>query len=212
MFKSKLKFNWLILISLFSTLFLTPAFSQMMPATAQLKVTGKSSFIVINGENSTNETKLVSPARISVPAGTKAIIKLNKAGIIELFEGTATNITFTETTVTVDLSEGRMRINSFPNTDFNIKTDDGIIINDKSQDAIFETEIVGGATGVNTDVGLVKVNGVPLKAGEFWTADPKLKSKFEAIKNKKTNKRSSYSLLKVALFGAVGAGAVTVIV
>ena len=220
MLKSKITAKTFLLAAVLSILFLSvaPVFSQTAQPTAQLNVTGKSAdgkdpFIKVNGENSPNESRLISPADISVPAETSAVVSLGKAGQIELSPGTMARITFTENAVTVDLSGGRLRVSSPATADFNVKTADGIIVNDKSGDAVFVTEIIGGATGVNTETGIANVNGVPLSAGNVWTSDPKLKAKFLASmkKNKRFKKNSGRSYLRAALFGAAGFAAIVLI-
>ena len=136
------------------------------------------------------------------------MISLGKAGQIELSPGTRVNLTFTDNAVTADLTEGRLRITSASDANFSIKTTDGIIANDKSRNTVFVTEIIGGATGVNTETGIALVNGAPVRAGEVWTSDPKLKSKFLAKSGRqtKTKRSSGKTFLRYALFGAAGAG------
>lgn len=194
-------------------LFASPGFSQMTATPARLSVMGKGAggappFITVNGANSANESSLMSPASISVPADTTAIVNLGKAGQIELAPGTTINLTFTDNAVTVDLSGGRLRVSSSASADFNVKTADGIIVNDRSGDAVFVAEIVGGATGVNTETGIAKVNGVPLSAGKVWTSDPKLKDKFIAstAKGKAIKKNSGRKLWRYAAAAAAGIG------
>lgn len=200
-------------ISFALCLFAPSGFSQVPEATARLSVMGNGSegmkpFISVNGANSANESSLMSPASISVPAGTTAVINLGKAGQIELAPGTMISLTFTDDVVTVDLRDGRLRISSSANADFNVKTADGIIINDRSGDAVFVTEVVGGATGVNTEIGIAKVNGVALSAGKVWTSDPKLKDKFLAsnAKKKATKSNSGKKLWRYVAAAAAGIG------
>ena len=215
MFKSKTIFRAFSLAGIFFALclFVSPAFSQMTAATARLSVMGKESkgmkpFITVNGANSLNESSLMSPASISVPADTTAVVNLGKAGQIELSPGTMISLTFTDNAVTIDLSGGRLRVTSPASADFNVKTADGIIINDRRGDAVFVAEVVGGATGVNTETGIAKVNGVPLAAGKVWTSDPKLKDKFIAstAKGKAIKSNSGRGFWRYAVAAAAGVG------
>ncbi len=222
MLKSKIFVKSFSCAAVFAALFFSAtasAFGQTaQAATAQLNVTGsgadgKTASITVNGADSLNESRLMSPADISVPAETSAVVNLGKAGQIELSPGTTARITFTDNAVTVDLSGGRMRVTSPSTANFNVKTADGVIMNDKSGDAVFITEIIGGATGVNTEVGIANVNGVPLKAGGVWTSDPKLKAKFLASngKGKRFKKNSGKSYLRAALGGAAVFGGILLI-
>lgn len=213
MLKSQLtgKLLSLVLTFSFAAASLTPVFSQTsQTAIAELTVNGrqtegKAPTILINGSNSANGSRLAFPAQISVPAETSAIVSFGKAGKLELAPGTMANIAYSETGVSVDLSEGRLLVSSAAESVFNIKTVDGIIANDKSRETIFITEIVGGATGVNTETGTALVNGVPVRAGEVWTADPSKKFSFASpAKTKKSSRKSKFWL--VALGAAIGAG------
>lgn len=207
-------------VSVFSMLTLCSinAFSQMEQTTAQLNVTGKTMeggatpFITVNGQNSLNDSRLMSPAAVTVPAETTAVINLGNAGQIELSPGTVANITFNGNAVVVSLTGGRLRATSPANADFKVETADGIILNDKTQQTIFIAEIIGGATGVSTETGIAKVNGVPLKAGKVWTSDPKLKSKFLAANstNKRigSNKKRTFWRYAIASAAGVGVGAI----
>lgn len=219
MFKIKFVSGFFSLIGVFSLIFVSsaPAFSQIsQDLTAQLTVTGKSTSgkspsISINGANSVSGSSLDFPAQISVPAETMAIVSFGKAGKLELSPGTVANIAFKETGINIDLSDGRLLVTSAPQYVFNIKTVDGIIANDKTRNTIFITEIVGGATGVNTETGTALVNGVPVRAGEVWTADPSKKWSFaNASKIKKTSRKRLFWLVTIG--AAIGAGVAVVAV
>ena len=215
MLKSKIAAKFLSAVSIFSMLavFSRHVFSQMEQATAQLNVTGgeaggKAPFVTINGENSINDSRLMSPAAVMVPAATTAVINLGKAGQVELAPGTVANITFNGNSAVINLTGGRLRATSPADADFKVETADGIILTDKNQETVFIAEIIGGATGVSTETGIAKVNGVPLKAGKVWTSDPKLKAKFLASmgKNKRIKNNKGNAFLRYALFGAAGVG------
>ena len=205
-----------------------PVFSQALPSImAQLAVSGKSlagqtPFITINGQNSVDGSSLVSPAQISVPSATTAVIDFGKAGKMELASGTSMSLTFDTTGVSVELREGRLQITSAPEFVFNVKTIDGTIANDPRGKSAFLTEIVGGATGVSTATGIALVNGVPVRAGKAWTADPAKKAlltkKALAAKSPKTTasgttKSSHRSKLRLLGLGAaISAGVIITIV
>lgn len=201
------------------TVFSADVFSQMEQVTAQLNVTGKTAegaapFITVNGTNSVNDSRLMSPAAVAVPAETTAVINLGQAGQIELAPGTVANITFNGNAVVVTLTGGRLRATSPATADFKVETADGIILNDRMQETVFIAEIIGGATGVSTETGIARVNGVPLRAGKVWTSDPKLKSKFLASngKGKRIQSSRKRTFWRYALASAAGVGVGAIII
>ena len=192
----------------------TKIFSQapLSEATAQLMVMGRNSggqpsFITINGTNSINGAPLSSPAKILVPPDTTATIDFGKAGKLDLAPGTEVNLTFDTAGASIDLDQGRLQITCAPQFGFNIKTVDGIIANDKNRSTVFTTEIIGGSTGVSTSSGIALVNGVPVRAGEVWTADPAKKALLTKSPIIKRESRKS-KLWLVGLGAAIGAGAI----
>ncbi len=193
---------------------LTGVFSQSLPNTmAQLRILGNAPggemlAVNINGEKSANGSSLVSPAKITVPSSTTAVVNFENAGQIELSPGTVVNLTFNGANVTADLSQGRLRITSLSDATFNVKTADGTIANDKSQSSVFVAEVVGGATGVNTEAGVALVNGTPVRAGDVWTANPNFKSNYPLTKMMQDKKDSRRKFLwKAAIIGAAAVGA-----
>jgi hypothetical protein len=142
---------------------------------AELTVTGKmpngeAPTVMVNGESVISGRSVASPAQLSVPTGIDATLSFGKAGRIELTPGTKINLTFTGNSITGNLSEGRVRIFSAAGTAVKINTDDAEIINDKNQSGVYIIEIVGFTTGISTEVGQAKLNGLNVIAGQSATS------------------------------------------
>lgn len=176
---------------------------------AELTVTGTAAggempSVTVNGERAATGRSVASPAQISVPAQTNATVSFGKAGRIELSPNTTINLTFALTSISGNLSEGRARVVASPDTVVNIQTADAAIVTDANQTNVFLIEIVGGVTGVTTEVGQVKLNGSTLAAGESRTADPSKKAANQQTTADAATINPSLLLILLGAAGAVG--------
>ena len=144
---------------------------------AEISITGKTvngaaSSVKVNGESVVSGRSVASPAEIFVPAETEAVLNLGNTGRIEISAGTNISLTFNETSISGDLTQGRIKVFSAAGTNVVIKTEDAQVVNDKTQNDTFMVEIVGFTTALVTDAGQAKINGVNVAAGESTSALP----------------------------------------
>lgn len=181
---------------------------------AELTVTGKmpngeAPTVTVNGESVITGRSVASPAQLSVPTGIDATLSFGKAGRIELTPGTKINLTFTGNSISGNLSEGRVRIFSAAGTAVKINTDDAEIINDKNQSGVYIIEIVGFTTGISTEVGQAKLNGLNVIAGQSATSKSN-QNNTPPTRPRVVNDDSDNSMLFLLLGG--GAAAVVAII
>lgn len=168
-------------------------------------------FVTVNGERVVTERSITSPSLILTSPQASSKVSLAKTGNILLSPDSKLNLSFINSSISMDIVSGEITIETVPNTSLNLFTPDGnLTLPIENQANIIRVKVVNGKTLVQTLAGKARFNSVLVSAGEFYP----LISNNETISNKSIerddtdNSKSFNPLLIVGLLGAVGAIAI----
>lgn len=176
----------------------------------ELLITKNSSegFVTVNSERVITGRSITSPSLISTSPQATAKISLSKTGNILLSPDSKLNLSFINSSISMDIASGEVTIETVPNTSLNLFTPDGnLTLPIENQANIIRVKVVNGKTLVQTLAGKAKFNSVLVSAGEFYPLAPNsdITSDKSIEKNNANDSKSYNPLLIVALLGGVGA-------
>ena len=141
--------------------------------TGDLSVVGE---VSVNGTSAISGATVFSDSTITTARGSSAVVSLGKLGRVEVFPETTMILSFTRTSITVDMRGGGGRVRVKAHVDASVATDDGLIIttSNKKTDFIVDTDC--GNTFVAVRKGEVELRGaegiVELSSREQGTIGP----------------------------------------
>jgi hypothetical protein len=201
-----------ISLGLFIAILLTsPQFlpAQINRPTGELTITstGEGGFVTVNGERVVDGRTITSPSEIVTSPQARARISLAQIGTILIEPGSRLNLSFANSGISGEFSDGEVTIETVPNTTVNILTPDGTLtVPNRNQINIVKISKENGRTRINTLTGLAAFNNVQVSAGEFYPQPSTTPDRPVGIAAKRSG--GNNSLLIIALLGAAGGAAV----
>jgi hypothetical protein len=196
----------LIAITLTSPQFLT---AQTTRPTGELTITstGEGGFVTVNGERAVDGRTITSPSEIVTSPQARAKISLAQTGTILIEPNSRLNLSFANSGISGEFSDGEVTIETVPNTTVNILTPNGTLtVPNRNQINIVKISKENGRTRINTLTGQATFNNVLVSAGDFYPQPSTTPDKTGGAGS--TRSGNNNSLLIIALLGAAGGAAV----
>lgn len=131
---------------------------------------GEKAFVMLNGERAVSGRTFFSNGTIATTESASADIKLGKAGFVSLSPNSVLNLSFSENTITGNLSSGQIKVFNNEGVEVKIQTPDGLVGNEASRTGNFTVDLRSGATNAVAENGSVFFNNgngnVPVKAAQ----------------------------------------------
>jgi len=165
-------------------------------------------FVTVNGERVISGRSIASPSLILTSPRANAKVSLVKTGTVFLSPNSKLNLSFINSSISMDIFSGEIVIETVPNTSLNLFSPEGnITLPIENQANIIKVKVINGKTLVQTLVGKAQFNTVLVSAGETYP----LNSDNNATSNKPVERDDNSSsdskgfnpLLIVGLVGAV---------
>lgn len=165
-------------------------------------------FVTVNGERVITGRSITSPSLISTSPQATSRILLSKTGNILLSPDSKLNLSFINSSISMDIVSGEVTIETVPNTSLNLFTPDGnLTLPVENQANVVRVKVINGKSLVQTLAGKAKFNSVLVSAGEFYpmTQNNSSTPNKSTEKDDADNSKSFNPLLIIALLGGVGA-------
>ena len=166
-------------------------------------------FVTLNGERVVSGRSVASPSVIATSPQASAVVFLAKTGTLTISPNSKLNVSFIESSMSVDIFAGDITIETVPNTALNLFTPDGnLTLPVVSQANIIRLTVVNNKTVVQALTGKAMFNSVTVSAGESYPVisnsnrTPNTPVKADDDSN---NAKGFNPLLIVGLLGAAGA-------
>ena len=128
-----------------------------VPATGAV---GAAPVVTVNGTNAISGATVFSDSTVTTAKGSSAVVSLGKLGRVEVYPDTTMKLTFTDSTITVMLEAGRVRVSSSSGVTATVSTSDGQVVTTGDGMNEFTVDVSCGDTWVS-----VKKGSVELRAG-----------------------------------------------
>ena len=122
--------------------------------TGDLSVVGE---VTVNGTSAISGATVFSDSTVTTGQNSSAVVSLGKLGRVELLPNSSLKLSFTDTSVTGMLSQGRVRVSSSSGVNASISTKDGMALADVNQPNVFMVDVECGNTVVSTQSGRVEL-------------------------------------------------------
>jgi len=143
-------------LSLYSMVALA-APGQQGPA-GELSVSGK---VTVNGQSAISGATIFSDSTIETSQNSSAVVSLGKLGRVEMLPGTVLKLSFTENTISGQLSSGRLQVSVPQGVATSFTTKDAMVVSDTAQADVFTIDLECGNTITATQTGKTE-----LRAGD----------------------------------------------
>jgi len=177
-----------------------------------LSITSKSpeGFVSVNGERVVSGRSISSPSMILTSPQASAEISLANTGTVLLSPDSKLNLSFINSSISVDIFSGEITIETMPNTSLNLFTPDGnLTLPIENQANTIKVKVVNNKTLVQTLVGKAMFNSVSVSAGETYpsipNANPTPNKPIESNDDNSNKSKSINPILIIGLLGAAGA-------
>ena len=202
----------LIVVILFSSPNFLTAQQKLM---GDLSVTKNSpeGFVTVNGEQVLTGRSIASPSLITTSPQASCKVSLAKTGTISISPDSKVNLSFINSSISMDIVSGEFTVETVPGTSFNIFTPDGsLTLPSEIQANVVKIKLINDKTQLQTLVGSVRFNNVVVSAGETYPAASSPNSNKPVEKADDSGKSKGFNpILIVGLLGAVGAVALIVL-
>ncbi len=186
------------------------AAQQKLLGDLSITTTSPDGFVTVNGERAVSGRSISSPSAISTSPQASSKIFLAKTGSVLISPNSKLNLSFINSSISVDITSGGLTVQTVPNTSFNLQSPDGnLTLPVENQENIVKIEVVNGKTTVRTLQGKAQFNSVSVSAGEYYPLNSVNDGASSKPKEKDDNKGYN-PLLLVGLLG--GAAAIALIV
>jgi hypothetical protein len=124
---------------------------------------GASGDLSVVGEVSVNGRKvqtgdLISPeSRVHTAKGSSAVVSLGKLGRVEVLPSTVLLITWDDSSISISISFGIVRVVALEGTTATVVTKEGVVVSDETQATTFTVDTECRNTFVSTQVGLARL-------------------------------------------------------
>lgn len=169
--------------------------------------TGEGGFVTVNGERVVSGRSIISPSEIVTSPQARAKISLAQTGTILIEPNSKLNLSFANSGISGEFSDGEVTIETAPNTTVNILTPDGTLsVPNRNQINIVKISKENGRTRINTLTGQAAFNNVLVSAGEFYPQPSTTPDRPVGVVARRSG--GNNSLILIALLGAAGGAAV----
>jgi hypothetical protein len=202
-----------ISLGLFIAITLTsPQFllAQTTRPTGELTITstGEGGFVMLNGERVVDGRTITSPSEIVTSPQARAKISLAQTGTILIEPNSRLNLSFANSGISGEFSDGEVTIETAAGTTVNILTPDGTLtVPNRNQINVVKISKENGRTRINTLTGQATFNNVLVSAGDFYPQPSATPDKTAGAGSTRSGGGNN-SLLIIALLGAAGGAAV----
>ena len=185
--------------------------------TGQLVVTGNNSrtpdnFVTVNGDNALSGRTVFSPAKIATSPDANAKIILSKLGSTVIFSpGSTMNLSFTNNSISGDVSSGTVTIQNIGQTKVNITTSGGAVVF-SSQPSAVQISVSNGKTQVCVIDGETTYNNTVIAAGQVQCATPPVAGNAVPQTNTPPTGSAAGGSPNYLLFGLIGAAVAAVVI
>lgn len=126
-------------------------------------------FVTVDGVRAESGRSVMSPSDIVTPADASAKVAFAQTGTLTLAPNTSMSVTFVNSSIAGDLTNGEITIETVPNTTLNIFTRDGAIWTpNRNEKNTVKISVQNGATRISVIDGQVMFNKVIVSAGETY--------------------------------------------
>jgi len=167
-------------------------------------------FVTVNGERAVSGRSIASPSAILTSSQASSKVFLAKTGTVSISPDSKLNLSFINSSISMDIFSGEITVETVPNTSLNIFTPDGnLTLPIENQVNIVKVKIVNNKTQVQALAGKAMLNSVLVSTGETYplTANdfPTPNKPVERDDNDSDSSKGLNPLLIVGLLGGVGA-------
>lgn len=128
-----------------------------------------SGFVTVDGVRADSGRTVPSPSDIATPADATAKVTFAQTGTLTLAPNSTINLTFVNSSIAGDLSNGEVTLETIPNTTLNIFTRDGAVWTpNRNEKNTVKISVQNGATRISVIDGQVMFNKVIVSAGETY--------------------------------------------
>jgi len=181
-----------------------------------LSVTNNSpeGFVTVNGERVTSGRSIPSPSMILTSPQASAKISLSNTGTISLSPNSKLNLSFINSSISLDIFSGEVTVETVPNTSLNLFTPDGnLTLPIENQANTIKVIIVNNKTVVQTLTGKAMFNSVSVSAGETYPSAPTtVATPNKPVVTNNDDSRDSKGFNPLIIIGLVGAVGVIALV
>ncbi len=167
-------------------------------------------FVTVNDERVISGRSIASPSLILTSPQANAKVSLAKTGTVFLSPNSKLNLSFINSSISMDIFSGEIVIETVPNTSLNLFPPDGnVTLPIENQANIIKVKVINGKTQVQTLVGKAQFNTVLVSAGETYPVsfdnNTTPNKPAERDDNSSNDSKGFNPLLIVGLVGAVAA-------
>ena len=156
-------FGLMVAVFISSTMFVLAApDSKSLAAEIIISGSGENSAVMLNGERAYSGRTFFSSGVIATPETSSATVNLGKLGRINLSPNSRLSLSFSENSISGNLSAGQIKIFSSQGVSVNIETSDNVVTNDANQSGVFMVNVQSGVTQAIAESGSIALkNGQP---------------------------------------------------
>jgi hypothetical protein len=160
-------------------------------------------YVTVNGVQVISGRSISSPSIISTSPQASSKVSIVKTGTVILSPDSKINLSFKDSSISIDLISGEINIETVPNTSLNIFIPDGnVTLPIENQVNNIKVKIVNGRTQIETLTGKANFNNVLIAAGETYPL-PSDTAPNKPVKDIDSSKGFN-PLLIIGVLGAVG--------
>lgn len=146
------KFTTLLTLAAVWCVYSMVAFAMPVDKAGEITVTGQ---VTVNGQPAVSNSTILSGSTIVTGADSNAVISLGKTGRIEVLANSNISLSFTDSSITGTLSEGKYRISNSAGVATTMATKNATVIADAGQSDSFAIEVECSHIHVDTTSGVV---------------------------------------------------------
>lgn len=126
-------------------------------------------FVTIDGVRAASGRSVMSPSDVVTPADASAKITFAQTGTVTIAPNSAMSLTFVDASISGDLANGEVVLETIPNTTLNIFTRDGAVWTpNRNEKNTVRITVKNGATRISVIDGQIMFNKVTVSAGESF--------------------------------------------
>lgn len=161
-------------------------------------------FVTVNGERVESGRSIMATSKVATSPQASAKVVFPQTGTVLIEPGTNLNLSFVNAGISGDLTNGKVTVQTVPNTTLNFSTPDGVItLPVVNQSNILKITVENQKTFLQTLTGQARINNALVSAGEFYPAAAGGNSADQTVNN--SNSAEINPLLILGVLGAVGA-------
>jgi hypothetical protein len=119
--------------------------------------------VLLNGERAFSGRTFLSSAVIVTSDSGSAVVNMGKLGRLTVSPGSTLNLSFSENSISGELSAGQVRVFNNEGVSVNIHTPDNMVTNDAAQSGSFTVDLRSGSTQTSVESGSAYFNNDGVK-------------------------------------------------